>query len=114
VVQEISDALGGVPPAAVWGLLAFAGVTLAVQIVALIDLARRDRVLWDRKWVWALIIILINNAVGAILWFVLGRRVPQDASPVEHVSDPAAGGSVDRAVELLYGEDDPTSGDETE
>ncbi|GAB4273835.1 MAG: hypothetical protein Kow0056_01380 [Coriobacteriia bacterium] len=109
MVSEISDALGGVPEGAVWALLAFAALTLVLQLVALVDLARRRRVLWDRKWVWVLLILLLNNGIGALLWFVLGRRVPQDDEVRSAARASVAGRSPDsmkRAVGILYGDED--------
>jgi hypothetical protein len=45
---------------------------LALIIVALIDLARRERTRGP-KWAWVLIIVLINF-IGPIAYFVLGRQ----------------------------------------
>lgn len=48
-------------------------VQLAIQIFALIDLARREKVLWDNKIIWALIIIF-GELIGSIIYFVVGRK----------------------------------------
>ena len=45
---------------------------LALIIAALIDLARRERTRGP-KWAWVLIILLINF-IGPIVYFVLGRE----------------------------------------
>jgi len=45
---------------------------LALIIVALIDLARRERTRGP-KWAWVLIIVLINF-IGPIVYFILGRE----------------------------------------
>jgi hypothetical protein len=45
---------------------------LALIVVALIDLARRERTRGP-KWAWVLIILLINF-IGPIVYFVLGRE----------------------------------------
>lgn len=50
--------------------LAFINIVLAV--IALIDLFKRPSVNGS-KWVWALIIVIINM-IGPILYFVFGRR----------------------------------------
>jgi hypothetical protein len=105
MIQEISDALGGIPEGAVYALLGFALLALIVQIAALIDLATRRRVLWDRKWVWALIILFVSNGIGALLWFVLGRRVPQEDEAI-HVAPTTNGERTRRAVDVLYGPGD--------
>jgi lipopolysaccharide export LptBFGC system permease protein LptF len=46
-----------------FGLLAF----------ALVDLIKRKKVKGGNKWVWGIIIVLINF-IGPILYFVLGRE----------------------------------------
>jgi Phospholipase_D-nuclease N-terminal len=45
---------------------------LALIVVALIDLARRERTRGP-KWAWVLIIVLINF-IGPIVYFVVGRE----------------------------------------
>ena len=48
-------------------------IQLALQIAALVDLVRRERVAKLPKWLWAVIIILLN-LVGPIVYFILGRE----------------------------------------
>lgn len=92
----------GVSNGVVWGLLAFSLVAMAIQVWALVDLARRNQVMGGRKWVWALVILLLNNALGAILYFAIGRRVPE---PIVEQDQPhtTAGDRTRRAVDALYG-----------
>lgn len=45
---------------------------LALIVVALIDLARREHTRGP-KWLWALIILFISG-IGPIIYFVLGRE----------------------------------------
>jgi hypothetical protein len=45
---------------------------LALIVVALLDLARRERTRGP-KWLWVLIIVLVN-LIGPILYFVVGRE----------------------------------------
>ncbi len=45
---------------------------LGLQIVALVDLARRETTRWP-KWVWA-VIIIAGEMLGPILYFLLGRQ----------------------------------------
>ena len=45
---------------------------LGLMIFALVDLSRRDRVNGP-KWVWALVIILVQ-IIGPIIYFVAGRK----------------------------------------
>jgi hypothetical protein len=81
-------------------LLALA-VQLAMQVYALVDLARRDEVFGGRKWVWALIIVL-GNLIGAIGYLVAGRPAP----PVDIAGSGASttrGDAARRAVDELYG-----------
>jgi hypothetical protein len=47
-------------------------IELALMITALVDLYRRAQTRGP-KWVWALIIILINF-IGPIIYFVAGRQ----------------------------------------
>ena len=82
-------------------------VQLGVQIWALVDLIRRpsDQVK-SSKWLWAVLIILLSNfALGAILYFVIGR----EPEAIDVRSDAGSGedhGSAQRAVDTLYGESD--------
>jgi hypothetical protein len=46
-------------------------VEFALKIVALVDLARRERTKGP-KWVWVLVIVLIN-LIGPVLYFLFGR-----------------------------------------
>ena len=45
---------------------------LALIVVALLDLARRERTRGP-KWLWVLIIVLVN-LIGPIIYFVVGRE----------------------------------------
>ena len=45
---------------------------LVLIVVALIDLARRERTRGP-KWLWVLIIVLVN-LIGPIIYFVVGRE----------------------------------------
>jgi hypothetical protein len=74
---------------------------LALQIWALVDLARRDRVRSGPKWLWALI-IAFGNLVGAIAYLAVGRKVPM--APASDGGAAAAGSEASRrAVDALYG-----------
>jgi hypothetical protein len=53
-------------------LIPIALLQLALIVVALIDLARRERTRGP-KWLWALIIVFIN-LIGPIIYFVVGRE----------------------------------------
>ena len=78
-------------------------VQLALQLYALADLARRDRVRGDRKWAWALV-IAFGNLVGAIVYLAVGRAPAEVDIPAGGSSANTAGGdAARRAVEALYG-----------
>jgi len=108
--QVLVDA--GLPPSMLPLIGVLVAVQLVLQLVALIDLVRRPHVtLGDRKWAWALI-ILLGESIGAILYFALGR-VPRPAN--EERSRPAVdmGAAEEKAqaiVDKLYG---PQSDDES-
>ena len=46
---------------------------LILLIVALVDLSKREKVKYLPKWLWVIIIIL-GELLGPILYFVLGRE----------------------------------------
>ncbi|WP_210416792.1 PLD nuclease N-terminal domain-containing protein [Microcella pacifica] len=97
--------LTSLPTAALVALVVAIVVQLALQITALIRLYRtpRDRIVFDRKWPWVLIILLVNM-VGAIVFLIAGRRpAAVDDSATAHRAE---GDSVRRTVQSLYGEDD--------
>jgi hypothetical protein len=47
-------------------------IQLGLMIVALVDLIRRAQTRGP-KWVWALVIVLVNY-IGPIIYFVAGRK----------------------------------------
>ncbi len=110
MIADISEALGGLPEPYVYALLALAVVQIVVQVWALVDLVRVDAVVGGRKWLWALLIIFVSNfALGAILYFAIGRRVQapvEEASPEQQVSDEE---KTERVLDALYG---PKKGDD--
>ena len=53
-------------------LIPIAIIQLGLMIWALVDLARRERTKGP-KWVWVLVIVLIN-LIGPIVYFVVGRE----------------------------------------
>jgi len=88
----------------VWAFFVLTAVSLVLQVWALIDLSRRKKVLWNRKWIWVLIILLVNNAFGVLLWAVLGRRVPQgDVLDASRDDDGPSASRTQAAVDALYG-----------
>lgn len=90
-------------PVWVWIALAVVGVAqLAFELYALLDMLRRpeaELTLGGRKWLWAIIILLVNW-VGAILYLVVGRKpaAAVDAARAFPIADRAGA-----AVDALYG-----------
>jgi len=100
MIHDLAARLG-IPAEGVVALLALLVLQLSVQLFALADLARRSRVRGDRKWVWALVIVL-GNLVGAIVYLAVGRE--------GGASDESPGGApradaARRALDELYGPD---------
>ncbi len=71
-------------------LAAVGVIALAAMAVCLIDLTRRD-VRHLPKWAWALVIVLANFPIGAIVYLVVGR-IPPGSTPQTTVPtlEPAA------------------------
>jgi len=47
-------------------------IELTLLVIALVDLIRREQVRYFPKWVWALIIVLLNF-IGPIAYLIVGR-----------------------------------------
>lgn len=105
---SVSVQPGGLPTWALAVLGAMVAVQLALQIIAFVNLARTpvERVVFGRKWPWVLI-ILLGELVGSIVYLAAGRR-PAEAADPNRASTAAASSSdrASRAVDLLYGEDE--------
>ena len=109
MLDRIANSLD-LPVALVVVLIVASVGQILLQIAALIDLARREHVAFDRKWIWVLIILFVSTGIGAILYFAVGRQTP----PAHESESPPANddAAVDRArtaVSLLYGGDHVTS-----
>jgi hypothetical protein len=111
MIETIAVELG-VPEGAVWAMATLGVILFAAQVWALVDLWRRKRVLWDRKWIWVLIILFLSNGIGVILYAAIGRNVPQEVEDVR--PEPDAGSRSDAAraaVDTLYGSSEPSASD---
>lgn len=103
-----TGSLAGLAVLPAWMVAVLAVVALAevvLDVVALIDLYRRpiDRVALGNKWAWVAIIILVN-LLGAILYFIVGRRpAPTDETAAPAVSAERRGSIAD----ALYGDAQP-------
>jgi hypothetical protein len=95
------EALAALPA---WGLAAL-GVLIVVQVVldvfAFVDLYRRpvDQLTISNKWIWVAIILFIST-LGAILYFVVGRK---PAPVVEVAPQRPATARAENAADALYG-----------
>jgi hypothetical protein len=90
------------------GVLAIFG--LVMLVIALLDLYRRtdEQVVGGRRWVWLLVILLVNSGLGAIIYLLAGRKPAPavDAAPAKPASERA-----EAAADSLYG-DAPSGGDQ--
>jgi len=102
-MSPLSRTFWGLSTPAFVALLALGAVQLALQVTALIDLAKRPVVPGGRKWVWA-IVIVVGGLVGASAYLAMRRSAI--GVPVG-TDDPQAGGEAARrsALDKLYGPD---------
>ncbi|MDI6900303.1 MAG: PLD nuclease N-terminal domain-containing protein [Anaerosomatales bacterium] len=94
-------------------IIVYGAIQLAVQVWALVDLLRTpaERLQTGKKWLWA-IVVLFFNMLGAIIYFVAGKK-PAEAVDPARASAPGApttgapaADRATRAAELLYGDQD--------
>jgi len=107
MIANIAELLE-VSTSVVWALVALVVVQVAVQVWALVDLARRRRVRFDAKWLWAVVIIVFGSSfLGPILYAAIGRNVVQEPETLdESASEPSSVDRTRRAVDALYGKDE--------
>jgi hypothetical protein len=94
------------------GLVVLVAIQLGVQVFALVRLFRTpdERLIFGKKWPWALIILFVN-LVGAILFLAVGRTAAPAADPLAGdgpASQRETASRAARAADVLYGarEDD--------
>lgn len=105
MIETIARQLGGMPREGVIALLVLLSLQAVLQVLALVDLARRRSVRGGKKWVWA-IVIVGGAIVGATAYLVIGRRAyTNDAGPDTARDAPRT--AHDDALDRLYG---PRSG----
>lgn len=97
-MQELSS----LPTPALIALVVYGIVQISVEIYAIIDIIRRpaDRIAGP-KFMWVLIVLLVN-LIGAIVYLLVGRKpapVTQEGASV------AQGDAARNAVDTLYGGD---------
>jgi hypothetical protein len=54
-------------------VLPLAAVHLILLVTALVSLSRAEAVRGGKKWVWLLVIVLLNT-IGPILYFTIGKK----------------------------------------
>jgi hypothetical protein len=112
VIPDIDRSLaaGQLATLPVWLLVVLGVIALAeiaLDVIALVDLYRRPvaQVTFGNKWVWVILIILIN-LIGSILYLAIGRHRPPQADagaqPTGRRADPAS------VADALYGPRDDT------
>ena len=82
-------------------LVALGTIQIVLLVWALVDLVRREQVALLPKWGWV-IVILLANLVGSLLYLIAGRasaRPATDSEPADRQPD-----RVQQAVDALYGE----------
>jgi Phospholipase_D-nuclease N-terminal len=91
----------GVSPLIVGILIAVAVVQIAMQVYALVDLARRDVVEGGNKWVW-LVAIALGNLLGTIAYLAVGRPAAKVDTPRAAGANTSGDEAARRAVDVLY------------
>lgn len=107
-LSTVMDELAALPTAAKIAIGVFYALQVTLQIYALVNLWRTpvERVQTGKKWVWALVILLVNT-VGAIIYLAAGKKPAQAVDPVHQAAHTEGNGArADRAAaaaDLLYG-----------
>ena len=99
--------LSTLPTGVIVALAVLLLVQVTLDVIALVDLYRRPvaRVMLGNKWIWVVIILLVN-LLGAILYLLVGRK------PAAVGDVPAAAPSMrtESIAESLYGPRDSATG----
>jgi hypothetical protein len=87
-------------------LAALALVEIGLDVVALVDLYRRptSQVAIGNKWIWVVIILLVN-LLGPILYLAIGRKPAPGTASFD--SPGRSRKQVDSVVDSLYGTGEP-------
>lgn len=113
--METNVPLSDLPSWALPVIVVFVAVQLALEIYALVVLFRtpEERVIFQKRWPWVLIILGIN-LIGAIIFLAAGRTAPVAIDPLAGpLPDAPRATRAERAVDVLYGAaDGPESGDQ--
>jgi|ERR1700693_348364 len=98
--MEFSARLSDLPPVLLVVLAVVALLELALDIVALVHLYRTpvDQVVGGNKWIWVVIILLIN-LIGPVLYLAIGHKpAPAGEAPVDRPTE-----RIGDIVDSLYG-----------
>ena len=103
MLSDLADKLGVSESAAV-AIAVLLVVQVALQLAAIVDLVRRpNAAVKPNKYVWILV-ILLANLLGPILYFAIGRQSVETVE--EPVAETPAASRAQTAADLLYGPDD--------
>lgn len=95
------EELQTLPTGALIALGAIVVLQLALQVYALVDVARKPQEqLSAPKWIWV-VVILLGELIGAIVYLVIGRK-PAQAQDTR--AEKAAGDRAEQAADVLYGD----------
>jgi hypothetical protein len=94
-------------------LAALIVLQITLDVIALVDLYKRpkERLVFDNKWVWLAIILLVNT-IGAVIYLAAARRGegPVESAPKAPDSSEPARNRAESAADLLYGKRKEGSG----
>ena len=93
--------IANVSPLVAAVLLALGAVQIALQVYALVDLARRDVVEGGNKWVWGTA-VLVGGLLGTIAYLAVGRPAPKVDTPRAAGASTSGDEAARRAVDVLY------------
>jgi heme/copper-type cytochrome/quinol oxidase subunit 4 len=92
--------LSALPAGVLVAIGALALVQVVLDVIALVDLYRRpvERVVFDNKWIWVVLILLVST-IGPILYLVVGRK----PAAVDGTVAPPSGTRPADVADSLYG-----------
>lgn len=101
--------LSEIPEGLLLPLAVLVAVQIAVQVFAIVRLFKTpERLLSAKRWIW-LLVILLGEIVGAVVFLAVGRRPAPAEEPQRTAPNDAASQRASRAADVLYG---PRDGDQ--
>ena len=108
-LSTMMDEVAALPTAVLVAIALLWVIEVALAVFALVRLWRTpvEQVVTGKKWVWVLVILLVN-LVGPIIFLAAGRKPAAVVDPVRQNGEAGVGGAAraDRATaaaDLLYG-----------